>query len=97
MTENPSSLYKYIKSCRTSGNASIHKLTVGKQVYVEEEVPDGFYESMTSLKSCNIEELKYDPALVDQFSNHEHILKLCQDHHKIPKMSRSRLLICCQE
>ena len=45
---------------------------------------------MTSLKTCDIEQLRSDPALADQLSNHEHILKLCQDHHKIPAMSRDQ-------
>jgi hypothetical protein len=38
----------------------------------------------------NIEGLKSDPVLADHFSNHQHILKLCQDHHKIPVISRDQ-------
>ena len=53
-------------------------------------VADGFYESMTSLKTCDIDSLQFEPNLADQFSNYKNILKLCEDHYKIPPMSRDR-------
>ena len=90
LTENNKSIYSYIKSCKNSGATAIQKLTVAEKVYIGDSVPDGFYESMTSLKTCDIEGLKSDPVLADHFSNHQHILKLCQDHHKIPAISRDQ-------
>jgi hypothetical protein len=58
-----------------------------KKTYEGDLVPDGFYDSMTCLKTCSMEELQADPVLAEKFSNYEHILKLCEDHHKIPAIS----------
>ena len=49
-------------------------------------VGDGFYESMTSLKTCNIESLKDDPKLSPHFSNYDHIIKICEANQNIPKI-----------
>ena len=48
---------------------------------------DGFYDSMSSLKQCNLQDLKSDPNMADQFINYEHILKLSQDQPSIPSIS----------
>ena len=84
MTNNPASLYTYLRNSKKSGSTMIQNLTVGDQTYVGDQVPDGFYASMTAIKSCNIDELQSQPSLSDQFSNYEHIIKLCEDQHKIP-------------
>ena len=88
LTENPSSLHGYIKSCKNSKASCIQKLTVGQKVYEGESVADGFFDSMSALKSCDTEQLKCDPSLADQMSNYEHILKICEDKHKIPPITR---------
>ena len=52
-------------------------------------VADGFYESMTVLKTCDIESLKEDSQLSHHFSNYEHILKICQTKQTIPNITLS--------
>ena len=52
----PTSAYSYLRSCRRSKASKIEKLIVGDKVYVGQAVSDGFYDSMTSLKQCDIEE-----------------------------------------
>ena len=39
---------------------------------------------MSSIKSCDIEELKADQQISEHLSNHEHILKLCENKRTIP-------------
>ena len=90
LSENPFSLYRSIKSWRRSNSTAIQKLTVGDKVFIGDAVSDGFYESMTSLKTCDIKNLRSDPSLSRHFSNYDHILQLCQDQHKIPAMSRQK-------
>ena len=85
--ENPSCIYGYIKSSRAKGITSIDKLTVGDKVYIGDKVPDGFYDSMTALKSCDTSKLLENPAIEQQFSNYDHIRKLCQDKDPIPPIS----------
>jgi hypothetical protein len=41
--------------CKQTKTSKIVKLTVGEKLYSGREVGDGFYDSMTSLKTCNIE------------------------------------------
>ena len=62
----------------------IDKLNVGKKVYHGKAVADGFFDSMSSIKTCNFEHLQEDPQIAEHFSNHEHILKLCKDKRTIP-------------
>ena len=45
---------------------------------------DGFFDSMSALKSCDMEALKNDKNMSDHFSNCEHILEICKEHKNIP-------------
>ena len=87
VTENPGQLYSYMKSSRNAKSSKIEHLTVGEKVYTGSAVCDGFYDSMTSLKKCSIEELRSDPNLAGQFFNYDHIMKLCQDKLSLPPVS----------
>ena len=87
LLDNPTGAYGFIKSCRRSPPALIEKLTVGTKTYEGPAVADGFYDSMSSIKSCNMESLATDPKIAEHLSNHEHILKLCKDKKTIPSIS----------
>ena len=87
LSKNPSKVYGFIKSNRKTHTSSIQKLIVGEETYHGEAVADGFYASMTALKSCDPESLTKDPNLADSFSNYEHIIRICQDHQNIPPVS----------
>ena len=80
----PRSIFKYIKNCRRSDHSHIDSLTVGSKTYIGASVPDGFYDSMSSIKSCNLENLKDNPDIAQHLSNHSHILKLCNAKQTIP-------------
>ena len=84
LEQNPRSAYNFIKSCRKSSPASIEMLTVGSKVYSGPSVADGFFDSMSSIKTCPLEKLQEDPRISEHLSNHEHILKLCKDKRTIP-------------
>ena len=68
----------------------IQKLTVGEDTFTEEMVPDGFFQSMSNLKSCNFSELSKNPALSQQFDDYEHIRELCNGKHNIPSIPRKK-------
>ena len=90
LSNNPASLYSFLKSSRKICSSTIQKLTVEDKTYTGEMVPDGFYESMTSLKTCDIDKLESDPALSDHFSNYRHIKTLCQGQDQIPELTREK-------
>ena len=87
LSTNPSKVYNFIRSNRKTRTSNIQRLTVGDKTYHGKGVADGFYESMTALKSCDPESLNNDPNLMESLSNYEHILRICQDHHNIPPIS----------
>ena len=58
-------------------------------MYEGANVPDGFFDSMTSIKACNIDYLKNDPDIAVHISNHELILKLFQNKQTIPPILTS--------
>ena len=54
LTKDPRSIYSYMRSSRKTKTSSIQRLTVKNKVYEGESVADGFFDSMTSLKSCDM-------------------------------------------
>lgn len=85
--KNPTKFFKYIKKQRKTQSVKIDKLEVGENIYLGAAVSDGFFESMTALKRYPIDKLELDPHLSDHLVNYDHILKLCQDHQQMPKIS----------
>ena len=82
--KNPSSVYRFINSCKKTQTSKTESLHVQDKLYKNEDVADGFYDAMSSLKSANINDLREDPYLVEQFSNYEIIRELCRDGSQIP-------------
>ena len=87
LSKDPRAIYSYLRTSRKTKTSNIQNLKVGDEVYHGDMVGDGFYESMTALKSCNMETLENDPQLSHHFSNFEHILKICQANQNIPPIS----------
>ena len=90
LTDNPSKLYCYLRNSKKCKTSRIEKLKVGEKVYVGNQVGDGLYESMSSLKTCDVAALSKDPLLSEHFSNYDHILKICQDKQNIPLVSNAK-------
>ena len=84
LSDNPSSLYNYIRSCKTTSQTKIEKLTVQNKTYVGDRVPDGFYDAMTSLKTCDNSVLLAEPAIADQIDNYRLITNLSREPQPLP-------------
>ena len=84
---NQKAAYAYIRSCKKTSPKSIEELHVGDQVYTGASVCDGFYASMTALKTVDLDVLKADPDLSIQFTNYEIIRELCKNQEPIPTIS----------
>ena len=87
LTKNPKTIYSYLRSIRKTNTSSIQTLSVGERVYEDGAVADGFYDSMTALKTCDMSLLSTDPDLSEHFTNYEHILKICEADQNIPEIS----------
>ena len=61
LTDNPRSLYRSIRSIKSSGTPSIHSLKVNGREYPKEMVPDGFFSSLVELNSVSFSQ---DPQYI---------------------------------
>ena len=84
MGENPGKVFRYIKAIKKAGNTMVAKLTVGQEVYTGEAVADGFYESMSSLKRCDLKTLESVPEISEKLLDYNTVIELCRDHGDIP-------------
>ena len=87
LSNDPSSIYSYIRATRNTSSTRIEKLVVKDKEYTGDRVADGFYDSMTSLKSCDDSLLLKNPKISAQFSNYELVRMLCQRSTPIPPLS----------
>ena len=86
----PSAAYAYIKSCRKTKPRKVEELKVANKVFVGPAVCDGFYESMTALKQCNMDDLRTDPNISSKLVTYENIMQLCKNQPHIPTISLSK-------
>ena len=96
MGENPGKVFSFIKSTKANQSAAIAKLTVGSKTYYGENVADGFYDSMSSLKQCDPDTIMTQPELSEKLLDYDTIIKICQDHQGIPAITpdkSSKLLL----
>ena len=84
MGQNPNKVFSLIKSFKNTHGGAVAKLKVGDKTYHGENVPDGFFESMSSLKKCDIESLKAIPDLADKLLDYETVIELCQTSQGLP-------------
>ena len=80
-------IFKYIRSLRNVPSAKLRKLQVGDDTYCEEQIPDGFFHSMSSVKSCNRDLLRNDSSLAPTLTDYEHITELCKFGPDVPPVS----------
>ena len=86
MSDNPADIFKFLRGNKTASK-EIRELKVGNQIYSGDSIPDGFYESMRNIKSCDLSQLRSDENLMDHFSIHQHILKICEHTPKLPLLT----------
>ena len=87
MGSSPATVFNFVKSLKGSKTANIAKLTVGKRTYYDKDIADGFYDSMSSLKQVDYNDILSEPSIAEKFIDYDLIVKLCQDNHKIPAIN----------
>ena len=86
-TKDPSVIFKSIKSVKRGSIRKIQKLTVGKKVYVGDSVKDGFFDSISQLKSRDPNILAADSKLSSLLPGYKNILEICKNGPPIPTIS----------
>ena len=85
-SESPT-LYQAIRAARRTADVPVKKLTVGDKLYEGDEVCDGFYDSISYLKTRAHTGLESSQFFQSANEDYENILKICKEGQKIPKMS----------
>ena len=88
-SKDPSPVFKSIRSSKRSTAGKIHKLTVGQRTYVGDSVKDGFFDSISQLKSRDHEHLKTDTNFCELVTEYRNILEVCKDGPSIPFISET--------
>ena len=92
LQNNPSGLFKSIKAFKSNSSTQIQKLNVGKQVYSVSNVPDGFFQSLSTLKAPDMSSIHSSPSYKTTLCMYEHILKICNDGLKIPEITPTKAM-----
>ena len=87
LSSNPSAAHRQIKSARSSQSKNVHTLHVKNKTYVGSSVPDGFYDSLSSLKAPDLSDLHSSPHYQETLLDYENVLKLARDGQKMPPIS----------
>ena len=82
-----SSLFKNIRKSKSENNGDINKLHVNEREYSGEIVPDGFFDSLSSLKAPDMASIHSTQEFQNTLLDYENILKICRKGEKIPAIS----------
>ena len=75
------------QSKATKSRSTIKKLTVGDKIYGGETVCDGFFDSISKLKSLDFQSLEESPTFSKYCEDFENILDICSTSEKIPAIT----------
>ena len=84
---NPKVTYAEIRRKKRESAFKIKKLKVGSKTYHGSSVPDGFYESVLSLKTIHNNSHPPPKHFDDMVDDYSHIIDLCQTDTIVPPIS----------
>ena len=87
LSSQSSSFFKSIRSSKQAKSSKIQKLSVREKTYYGENVPDGFYDSLSFLKSTDPATLTQSPTFKQFTEDYNNILHLCSCGAKLPMLS----------
>ena len=87
LSSDPRKLFKSVRKAKSAGTPSLHMLQVGKNVYTEDAVPDGFFESLLSLKNPDPNIRLSNPAFLSTSTSFLHIVELAKAGPPLPALS----------
>lgn len=89
LSKDPSLLFKQIRSVKKGKIAQINKLVVDSKVYRDGDVPDGFYDSISKLKSSDTHRTDNCEIFAGFSSDYRNILEICKHGAAIPAITYS--------
>ena len=88
-SHDPRSFYKRVKFEKRGKSGKITKLEVDNRLYFDSAVSDGFYDSISKLKSKNKETIGSSQYFADFQSDYWNILQICKTGSSIPEISEN--------
>ena len=90
LSKEPNKIFKDIKARKLKHATAIKSLNVGNKVYTEDTVADGFFDSITKLKTLgSITSPNFESFAAD----HKHIVEICKQAKKIPRITPEKASI----
>ena len=86
LTSNSSSIFRKIKSIKSSSAKQIPFLKVGSEEYHGDDVKNGFYASISNLKMKTVN-TSQPTSMTQHLEDYHHILELCQCKVDLPRIS----------
>ena len=87
---DPAAVQRKIKSSKRNKAVKIQKLTVGDKTYVGDSVQDGFFDSISQLKTKDEVTLNNSEHFQEFSSDYHHILELCKLSNTILAITESQ-------
>ena len=87
LSSNPEKLYSFMKASNSLTSSKINSLKVGNKIYSGKAVPDGFFDSLSSLKSPDMSKIYSSPSFISTATDYSNIRKICSSGLKIPPIS----------
>ena len=83
----PQKFYRWIRNQKRGEVTKIKKLRVGDRLFLDDNVADGFYQSMVDLKAWPENEIENNPYLRDQLLLYKHLISLYEHDLQLPSIS----------
>jgi hypothetical protein len=80
-------VFRSLRSARKCSAPSVKKLHVCDKIYCGDNVADGMYDSLNSLKAPSMDQHNNNPSYLQAVEIYQHIIKLASDGGKIPSIS----------
>ena len=87
LSKQPRDIFKKFRQNKSSQTSKVKSLLVGNKVYTEEKVADGFFDSISELKTLS----EVTATSFERFAeDHRHIIEIMKAGAKVPKLSEKQ-------
>ena len=87
LSKQPRDIFKKFRNNKSSQSTKVKSLLVGNKVYSEEKVADGFFDSISELKTLS----EITATSFERFAeDHRHIIEILKAGAKVPKLSEKQ-------
>ena len=91
LSNDPSKLFQSIRQLKGSKAKKISELKVTHKTYRNENVADGFYDSISQLKTVDLSHMEDSDSFTNFSEDYEHLKIICNQSAKIPAISTDTL------